>query len=284
MIRNYLKVSLLLACVVGMVSCNKGMDTDDEKKIIENEAAITKYLADSALTDKVIHESTGITYYKRVTNPGGDAATIGNEAIVKFNAYLLNGTKVLSVPNDSSYSFPIGGGASNFGGLELGILLMKTGEKASMFLPYYLAFGNSATTNVPAYSPVRMELTFIRTRTEVQQINEYIASKQFVVSERSTDNLVIIRTNTVTGDTLGSGKAVNVKYTGKFLNGNTFDSNTTPLTTNAGGSIAGFDRAVRRMRKGEKAIVIFPSALGYKATGKGSIPPYTPLQFELEIL
>ena len=284
MIRNYLKLSMLLACVVGLASCNKGMDTDDEQKIIENEAAIAKYLADSALTDKVTHETTGITYYKRITNAAGDAATIGNNATVKLNAYLLDGTKVLSVKNDSSLSFPIGAGTTNFGGLELGILLMKTGEKASLFLPYYLAFGNSATTNVPAYSPIRLELTFVRTRTEVQQISEYIALKQFVVSEKSADNLFIIRTNTVTGDTLGSGKSVNVKYTGKFLDGETFDSNTIPFTTNAGGSITGFDRAIRRMRKGEKAIAIFPSPLGYKSTGKGPVPAYTPLQFELEIL
>ena len=116
MIRNYLKLSMLLACVVGLASCNKGMDTDDEQKIIENEQAIAKYLADSALTEKVTHESTGITYYKRVTNAAGDAATIGNNATVKMNAYLLNGTKVLSVKNDSSLSFPIGAGSTNFGG------------------------------------------------------------------------------------------------------------------------------------------------------------------------
>jgi FKBP-type peptidyl-prolyl cis-trans isomerase len=161
---------------------------------------------------------------------------------------------------------------------------MKTGEKASMFLPYYLAFGNASSSTVPAYSPIRMVMEFIKTRTEVQQINDFLLEKKYTVSERSADNLVIIRTNTVTGDTLGSGKSVNVKYVVKFLDGTKVEEGTTPVVTNTGGVILGFDRAVRRMRKTEKAIVIFPSALGYKETGKGSVPGYTPLVFELEIL
>ena len=284
MIRKYLKLSMLLALVVGAVSCNKGMDTDDEKEIIANEALIDKYLADSSLTGKVTHESTGIVYYKRKVNATGEAAKTGDAATVKVIGYLLNGTKVLGVANDSSLTFPVGGNTTGIGGIELGIYLMRTGEKASLFLPYYLGFGSGAQTNVPAYSPIRMEMEFIKTRTEVQQINEYLAAKQFVPSERSTDNLIIIRTNTVTGDTLGSGKSVSVKYTGKLLDGTQFDTGTIPVTTGTGGVIPGFDRAVRRMRKTEKAIIIFPSSLGYKGTSNAKIAAYSPLQFELEIL
>jgi FKBP-type peptidyl-prolyl cis-trans isomerase len=287
MIGNYLRITILGALVVGMVSCNNGSDSDDEKKILENEAAINNYLGDS-LSSKVSRESNGIVYYKRVANPAGTLATPGDEATVKLNGYLLNGTKVLSVDKDSSISFPVGGGTTNFGGVELGVLLMRTGESASMFLPYYLAYGYSGTSSVPAYSPIRLEMKLLKLRTEVQQINDFIASKQFNVSERTADNLVIIRTNTVTGDTLGSGKSVNVKYVGRLLDGTKFDEGSLSITTNAGGTIKGFDRAVRKMRRTEKAIVIFPSALGYGKVGQrgvtANIYPYSPLQFELEIL
>lgn len=284
MIRNYLKISMLVACVVGMLSCDKGVETSDEQKIKENETAINKYLADSNLTSKVTRDANGITYYKRKVNATGDVAKLGDAATVKVLGYLLNGTKVLGVAKDSSFSFPVGVNSTGFGGVELGIYLLKTGEKASMFLPYYLAFGSSVTTSVPAYSPIRLEVEFIKTRTEIQQINEYIASKQYIVSERSSDNLVIIRTNTVTGDTLGSGKSVNVKYVGKLIDGTKFDEGTLPITTNAGQAISGFDRAIRKLRKTEKAIIIFPSALGYKEKGNGPIPGYSPLIFEVEVL
>ena len=286
MIGNYLKVTILAALVVGLASCNKGLDSDDEKKILENETAINNYLGDS-LSSKVTRESSGIVYYKRVANPAGTLAGPGDEATVKLNGYLLNGTKVLSIEKDSSLTFPVGSGKTRFGGTELGILLMRTGESASMFLPYYLAYGNTSTSNIPAYSPIRLEMKLIKLRTEVQQINEYITGKQFVVSERTSDNLVIIRTNTVTGDTLGAGKSVNVKYVAKFLDGTQFDAGTIPVTTSTNGVIAGFDRAVRKMRRTEKAIIIFPSALGYgKNYINGTVPiyPYTPLQFEIEIL
>ncbi|HEV7379934.1 MAG TPA: FKBP-type peptidyl-prolyl cis-trans isomerase [Dyadobacter sp.] len=283
---KFLKAGIWVAAVVGMVSCLNKVDTNDEKKIAENEAAIEKYLQDSSLTDKVTRESTGLIYYKRTTNPSGELAKTGDAATVKVMTYLLNGTKVPLVKGDSSVTFPVDGFATDFFGLEFGVKTLRTGEKASYLLPFYLAFGSGASSAVPAYSPIRMEMEFLKTRTEVQQINEYIAAKQYIPSERSTDNLVLIRTNTVTGDTLGSGKSVSVKYIGRLLNGTKFDEGTIPHTTNAGGSITGFDRAIRKMRKGEKAIVIFPSALGYGKNGRQGtiISPYSPLQFELEIV
>jgi len=287
MISNYLKVGALAVMVVGMVSCNKGVESNDEQKIVENEAAINSYLGDS-LQGKVIRESTGIVYYKRTTNAAGEVAKTGDAATVKFTGYLLNGTKVLAREKDSSYTFPVDGYITGLGGLDLGIKLLRTGEKGSFFLPFYLAFGNGSSAVIPAYSPLRLEVEFIKTRTEAQQITEYIAAKQFVKYERTADNLVIIRTNTVTGDTLGSGKSVGIKYVGRLLNGSVFDEGTiASYTTNAGGSITGFDRAIRKMRKTEKAIVIFPSALGYgKNAQNAKVPiyPYSPLQFEIEIL
>jgi FKBP-type peptidyl-prolyl cis-trans isomerase len=286
MIGKYLKFGILAATVFGMASCLKDVDTDDEKKIVENEAAINKYILDSALTDKVTRESTGLIHYKRTTNPAGELAKTGDAASVRLVGYLLNGTKVLS-RTDTLLTFPVDG-YTTIGGVELGIKTLRTGEKGSFLIPFYLGFGNSASSLVPAYSPLRLEMEFVKTRTEVQQIDEYIIAKQYTPSERTTDNLVLIRTNTVTGDTLGSGKSVNVKYVGRYLDGTKFDEGTIPHTTNAGGSIPGFDRAVRKMRKTEKAIVIFPSGLGYgkglSNQGNWVILPYAPLQFELEIL
>jgi FKBP-type peptidyl-prolyl cis-trans isomerase len=287
---NFLKMGILTAAVVGMVSCMNKIDTSDEKRIAENEAAIEKYLQDSSLTEKVTRETSGLIYYKRNSNPAGELAKTGDAATVKMTAYLLNGTKIPLIKNDSLYTFPVEGYATNFHGLEFAIKTLRTGEKGSYFLPYYLTFAPGGGTNIPAYSPMRMEMEFVKTRTEVQQINEYIAAKQYKPSERTSDNLVLIRTNTVTGDTIGSGKSVNVKYIGRFLDGTKFDEGTIPFTTNTNGAIAGFDRAIRKMRKGEKAIVIFPSSLGYgkKCQGCGSrnipIYPYSALHFEVEVL
>jgi FKBP-type peptidyl-prolyl cis-trans isomerase len=87
-----------------------------------------------------------------------------------------------------------------------------------------------------------------------------------------------------------SGTTVNVHYTGKFENGNIFDSSLsrgTPFsfTLNAGQVIRGWDIAVGSMKKGEKSIFFIPSELAYGERGAGtSIPPNTDLIFEIQLL
>lgn len=87
-----------------------------------------------------------------------------------------------------------------------------------------------------------------------------------------------------------SGENVTVHYTGKFENGNVFDSSLnrgTPFsfTLNAGQVIRGWDIAVGTMKKGEKSIFLIPSELAYGQRGAGStIPPNTDLIFEIELL
>ncbi|KQS25490.1 FKBP-type peptidyl-prolyl cis-trans isomerase [Dyadobacter sp. Leaf189] len=282
--RTKLALFILLAMVVSLSGCMNSDKNQDEEKITENENEIKEWLKTDSLGTSALRDSTGLYYIIRKSNPSGQKAKRGEAATVRINGYLLNGTKVLSIEKDSTLSFPVDGFSTQIYGLEFGIKLMRTGEKATFLLPYYLAFGNADRVNIPAYSVIRMEVELIKMRTEIQQIDEFLAKKQFPVSERTADNLVIIRTNTVTGDTLGPGKSVSVKYVGKMLNEKEFDKNTIPITTGTNGTIPGFDRAIRKLRKTEKAIIIFPSALGYKERGSGSIPPYTPIMFEVEVL
>ncbi len=275
---------LLLTMAIGLSSCMKN-DNKDEEKIAENEAEIQAFISADSQGSTAARDSSGLHYIIRKSNPSGSYAKTGDAATVKLNGYLLNGTKVVSIEKDSSVSFPVLGYSTGLPGLERAIFLLKTGEKATFLLPYYLAFGNIDRVNIPAYSVIRLELEFIKTRTEKQQIDDFLKAKQFTVSERTSDDLVIVRTNTVTGDTLGVGKSVTVKYVGKFLDDKKFGEGTFNHTTGTSGTIPGFDRAIRKLRKTEKAIIVFPSPLGYKDLGSsdGVIPRYTPLQFEIEI-
>jgi len=288
---TFLKLGLLAAVVVGMVACNNSVGNDDEAKIVENQQQIEKYLADSALV--ATRDSSGLYYVVRKANPTGNKAQAGDEVNLKFDGYLLNGTKVLSSTNDKNipFTYPFGSGV-NFllPGMEIAVNRMRVGEVNTIFMPFYLAYGSYNQGNIPAYSVIKMNIQILASRSEKQQIDDFLIKKQFVVSERTSDDLVIVRTNTVAGDTLGVGKSVNVKYTLKFLDDTKVQENTYPLTTGTGSVIPGFDRAVRKMRKGEKIIAIFPSSLGYGKKGQTNsvggflIQPYAPLQYELEVL
>jgi FKBP-type peptidyl-prolyl cis-trans isomerase FkpA len=92
-----------------------------------------------------------------------------------------------------------------------------------------------------------------------------------------------------------SGKAVKLHYTGWLYSstatgfkGAQFDSSVgkTPLAFTLGTNavVPGFEQGVLGMKVGGKRTVLIPSALGYGAAGRGSIPPNSGIVFDIELL
>jgi FKBP-type peptidyl-prolyl cis-trans isomerase FkpA len=86
------------------------------------------------------------------------------------------------------------------------------------------------------------------------------------------------------------GQKVSVHYTGKFLDGKTFDSSVerkTPFsfTLGEGQVISGWDIGVAQMKVGDKVKMTIPPELGYGSEGyPGAIPRNATLIFEVELL
>ena len=86
------------------------------------------------------------------------------------------------------------------------------------------------------------------------------------------------------------GMVVSVLYKGMLLDGTVFDESpdaTHPLKARVGRGelIDGWDEALKKMRKGEKWLLIVPPELAYGARGKPpSIPRRATLVFEMELL
>lgn len=88
-----------------------------------------------------------------------------------------------------------------------------------------------------------------------------------------------------------NGQFVSLRYTGKTLSGEEFDSNNKPgaplfpLQVGAGGAIIGFEDGVKQLSKGAKANIYVPSVIGYGAQGNPpKIAPNQNLMFELEVV
>lgn len=94
---------------------------------------------------------------------------------------------------------------------------------------------------------------------------------------------------------MGKGKAckkgdkVTVKYRGSLLDGMVFDETKegTPdftFTVGAGQVIAGWDEGFQLMKEGDKVKLIIPWNLAYGPRGKGPIPPFASLVFDVELV
>jgi FKBP-type peptidyl-prolyl cis-trans isomerase len=91
----------------------------------------------------------------------------------------------------------------------------------------------------------------------------------------------------------GKGKAplatdkVTVHYTGKLIDGTTFDSSVgrDPITFEVGGVIPGWTEALQLMHEGDKWMIYLPYDIAYGERGAGDqIPPYATLIFEVELI
>ena len=92
-----------------------------------------------------------------------------------------------------------------------------------------------------------------------------------------------------TGDFPKAKEPVTVHYSGYLLDGTKFDSSYDrgePITFNLGvGSvIKGWDEGILSLRKGAKAWLYIPPALGYGARATGPIPAGSTLIFQVEVL
>lgn len=80
---------------------------------------------------------------------------------------------------------------------------------------------------------------------------------------------------------------VTVHYHGTLTNGNVFDSSIdsgSPISFPLTGVILGWQEGIPKFSRGGKGKLIIPSRLGYGSNSVGSIPSYSVLIFDVELL
>jgi FKBP-type peptidyl-prolyl cis-trans isomerase len=118
---------------------------------------------------------------------------------------------------------------------------------------------------------------------EKTQRDQYLLDNN-ITTEPTASGLYYIETLEGAGASPTQGILVKVAYNGKLLNGQEFDSGEFEYRFDLNYVIPGFDEAISYMKKGGKATAIIPSYLAYGANSVGSIPSYSTLVFELELI
>jgi FKBP-type peptidyl-prolyl cis-trans isomerase len=262
-----------------MSSCLSNVELADEVKAKENQAQILAFFAKQNQSPIAIEN--GAYYALTKTNTTGELASKADTLKMQYELSNLLTGQVLESPKDPlvyqfGYLNPIFGRLMSY---------LKDGEEAVMGLP-----GTSQSFDgLPAFTPLKVVIKNYSVRSQNDRIEEYIAANKYTVKERTADGLRYISLTPGTGDVPASGKVVKLKYTGRFLSGIAFDGNMArtdsfSVTIGSSQTVKGFSAGVSKMRLGERAVLVFPSSLGYGEKGSSTtVPGFTPLVFEIYV-
>ncbi len=124
-------------------------------------------------------------------------------------------------------------------------------------------------------------------------LQEYFTSNK-INATRTGSGLYYLIEKEGTGKNPAPGQAVTVRYTGRTMDGNIFDSNIEPgvgsgepftFMVGRGQVIPGWDEGVSLLKKGTKAKLFIPSTLAYgQSSPSPAIPPNSVLIFDIEVL
>ncbi len=270
-------------------------------------STIANYIATNKLNVKP--DPSGIFFL--VTKKGkGAKAAAGEYAKLNIVAKTIGpkGAEFINTYNDGKpIDLEIGTGQLGVG-FETGLMKMKVGEKATMVVPFSLAFGAQGMRGyVPPYATIVYDVQLLKLTSakqmkaqqeaqakkamagEASLINKYLKSHNINVKP-TADGLYYIQEVAGTGKQAVAGDKVKVHYTGYLLDGTKFDSSVDrgkpfEFTLGQHQVIPGWDEAIAMMKEGGKAKLVIPSNLAYGSRGAGKIiPPNSPLVFDVELI
>jgi len=274
---------------------NDSVEPAKDYSTIDDEI-IKKYLADNNITTAQ-RQPSGLYFLPVTTNPNGASLAAGSRVSVLYTGHLLDAAGTVfdasSQHGNTPITFVLGSGQL-IPGFEAGVALMHIGDKAELLIPSALAYGpGGRLPSIPANAVLRFEVEVLDyTVIDEGIIKKYVADNALTAAQRQPSGLYYVPVTTnASAVQATAGKTVDVLYVGKFLDGRVFDSaqdRTKPFTfvLGRGQVIAGWDEGIALMHKGDKAVLLIPSAQAYgsRGAGNGAIPPNTVLRFDVELL
>lgn len=123
----------------------------------------------------------------------------------------------------------------------------------------------------------------VQAATDDAAIKKYLAAHTDIVATKDTSGIYYQIVTPGTGPNPSGGSTVTVNYTGKLLNDNPFDSQTS-YQTSLSSVISGWTIGVPFVKAGGRIILLIPSRYGYGPYPNGPIPANSVLIFTIDLI
>ncbi len=258
------------ALIAALTSC-LDMETDYKKQLKLDEERIVKYLTDNGIEAQ--RDNSGFYYLKLNTNPSGTQLKQGDIVKFRYSVSLFDGTLVESNFNDQSAPmlFKLQTYTIIPEGLDLGVKMMRTGEKFRFFMPSSLAFGSFASADFVSYSNLIIDIEVVGVTNETamddmqrDSLAAYMAAN-YPDHTHYASGLYFVDSIPGTGNKPFQQSGVKIDFKRMYLD-NTLIRNATDVSfyLNTNQAVVGLEEGLRLMKEGGTAILFMPSSIGFK--------------------
>jgi FKBP-type peptidyl-prolyl cis-trans isomerase FkpA len=293
---------------------------EEDKKYNEEMGARQVGVDDKLLQDffkkkgiKPTKTASGL-YYTVEKEGTGAKAEAGKTLKVNYTGKLLEG-ETFDSNTDPAFKHPepfsvVIGKGQVIKGWDEGMVLFNKGTKATLYIPSGLAYGSQdRSPHIPANSILVFEVEILdiadapkapaqvdpaqQAKVDDQMLQEYF-TKNDIKATKTASGLYYAVSQKGMGPVAAPGKKVTMNYTGRTMDGKSFDSNIDPkfnhvspfaFTLGVGQVIKGWDEGIQLMNLGTKGVLYIPSGLAYGAQSPTpAIPPNSVLIFDVEVV
>jgi FKBP-type peptidyl-prolyl cis-trans isomerase len=292
-----LTLVLLGGLSFGLTSCLNSDDTEDPlTQLLRETETIDNYLSSNNIT--AVEDVNGVRMV--ITELGeGLPATLTNKVDVDYVGKLFANNTIFDQGNTTGLL------SSYIDGWKIAFSTLPAGSKATLYIPSYWGYRNSANGSIPANSILIFDVEFnevVESSQEIQRltsdtvaIDAYLTSKNIVAVEDTTGIRYVV-------SQLGGGPipswydGVKMKYSFKLISNDTkvvYESDVEPTEnfySRVVDYLPGMQIALQKLPEGSKATIYVPSGRAFSTTerldqtGQVIIPANSNLIIELELI
>ena len=299
---DYFRYEVKLVDVQTAEEFQANVEKMKESMKMEAKKALEAYIANNNIN--VTPEPSGV-YIISLEKGKGRCPVKGEKVELDFSATLLNGQPVGSTfDSPDKFSFVLGEGYTIQGWEEI-VPKMHLGDRVKAIIPFDMAYGEHSVGEIPAYANLVYDIKLLKITTAAELQAEAEKAMKALREESERAFFDYLKVNNITDYTASGlffaksvvtegaqpqkGQTARIKFEASYLDGTPLGDSEQlggqyDLEYGQGKVLKGLEEGVGLMRVGEKARFVLPYTLAYGANPYGSIPAYSNLVFDVELL